>query len=540
MALEPIPSGTQFERADFIIIGSGIAGLRAALELSSFGSVWILTKGEITDSATHFAQGGIAAALAEDDTVELHLSDTLAAGDGLCDAAAVRILVEEGPALIGELLEWGAAFDRINQELQYTREGAHSRSRILHAHGDSTGREIAHTLARRTRQEKNIQIRPHAQVTALLTRAQDGQRAVCGVQYLDLSGAEQTLRYVCSSSVLLATGGLGQLFSDSTNPEVATGAGPALAFNAGALLADMEFVQFHPTALALAGAPRFLISEALRGEGALLLNPEKKRFMPEYHAAAELAPRDVVARAIDQEIRSAQRLQPDAFVTCFLDATALPASYLQKRFPRIVSTLREVGLDLTKTPIPIRPAAHYAMGGVWTDADGRSSVPNLFAAGETACTGVHGANRLASNSLLEGLVFGARAGRAMAAQKQSSTPVNGTHLGTGLMYGSQMDFEALRQRMWRQAGIRRNAADLSDLLSNLSASLPVADVEQAHARTTARAILISALRREESRGSHFREDFPRHVPALEGHHTFLLEGVPAWLAPFHRPLDCRP
>ncbi|MGH3185143.1 MAG: L-aspartate oxidase, partial [Streptosporangiaceae bacterium] len=316
-------------------------------------------------------------------------------------------MVEEGPAAIAELLAWGADFDRTAAGLERTREAAHSRSRILHAHGDSTGREIAATLARHAARLPRLQWIPHACATRLLT----AEGRVVGVEFSSpsRSGANPNLHRCHARAVLLATGGLGQLYPGTTNPTVATGDGPALAYASGALLADMEFVQFHPTALALAGAPRFLLSEALRGEGAVLRNSAGDRFMLRYHPAAELAPRDIVARALDSELRNA-----GSDAVGYLDATALPAAHLERRFPRIVATLARYGLNLARDPIPVRPAAHYAMGGVWSTLEGRTSVPGLYAAGECACTGVHGANRLASNSLLEGLVFGARAGRAMA------------------------------------------------------------------------------------------------------------------------------
>ncbi|MGH9540646.1 MAG: L-aspartate oxidase, partial [Terriglobales bacterium] len=411
---------------EFIVVGSGIAGLRAAVELSAGlrpGAVAVVTKAGLDDSATAYAQGGIAAALAEDDTVALHEDDTLRAGDGLCEPAAVRALVREAPAAIEELLAWGAAFDARQPaavahslaDLAFTREGAHSRSRVLHARGDATGREIAQTLLRRARALPQIEFRPHCIASRLV---RDAAGRVRGVECRHVaSGAAATLG---ARAVLLATGGLGQVYAGTTNPAVATGDGIALA--AGAWLADMEFVQFHPTALALAGAPCFLLSEALRGEGAVVRNAAGERFLANYDPRAELAPRDVVARAIEFEIERLTRAQPAAAPVCFLDATHLDRGELERRFPHIVATLRGFGLDLPTQPIPIRPAAHYAMGGVATDLDGRSSLPGLFAAGEVAWTGVHGANRLASNSLLEGLVFGARAARAM---RDEAAPAGG-------------------------------------------------------------------------------------------------------------------
>ena len=387
---------------DFIVVGAGIAGLRAAVELAAAGQVLCLAKREVTESNTQYAQGGIAAALSDDDEVSLHLDDTLRAGDGLSNPDAARVLVEEGPARIEELIEWGTQFDRAGTKIAFTREGAHSRNRVLHAHGDSTGREIGRALYLKAQALKPIVFREFEFTTELVVR--DGQ--VVGVRVLDNDGQLHEIR---ASSVLLATGGLGQVYSETTNPAVATGDGVAMAYRAGAEISDMEFVQFHPTALYVKGAPRFLLSEALRGEGAYLRNLELSRFMHKYHEMAELAPRDVVARAIVHELEVTKR--PDAVV--YLDLTHLNAEKVRKRFPTIYATCMKYNIDIAEELIPIRPAAHYAMGGVRTDLDGRTSISGLFAAGEVACTGVHGANRLASNSLLEGLVYGTRAARAM-------------------------------------------------------------------------------------------------------------------------------
>src|SRR5580765_1042336 len=359
--------------ADYAVVGSGVAGLRAAIELSSAGTVLVLAKSDLSESATAYAQGGIAVALSDEDEIGLHEQDTLAAGDGLCNPESVALLVEEGPRYITQLIEWGTEFDRAGTKLAFTREAAHSRSRILHSHGDSTGREISRALLSRAHSLPHLHLRAHSFTTA----------------------------------VILATGGLGQIYRETTNPEVATGDGMAIAYEAGAVLSDMEFVQFHPTALAIKGAPRFLLSEALRGEGGVLRNINLERFMKRYAEAQELAPRDVVARAIVSEMHrtNAQHV--------YLDMTAKSAEALEKRFPRIYATCMSYGLDLATDMAPVCPAAHYMMGGVKTDLWGRTSLRGLYAAGETADTGVHGANRLASNSLLEGLVFGARSGQAM-------------------------------------------------------------------------------------------------------------------------------
>src|SRR5436190_1959404 len=379
---------------DFLVIGAGVAGLRAAIELAEMGTVLVVAKDSLRESSSEYAQGGIAVALSDDDEVSLHEQDTLNAGDGLCDREAVHTLVEEGPAAIQELIEWGAAFDREGEELAFTREGAHSRNRILHAHGDSTGREIARTLYHKASSLPNVSFRSYAATTELLM-----QETVCGAMIWDArTGTEFAIP---ARAVLLATGGLGRVFLNTTNPDVATGDGVAMAYRAGAEISDIEFVQFHPTALHVEGAPRFLLSEALRGEGGVLRNAAGERFTD------ELAPRDVVSRAIVAEMRRTGAPH------VFLDLTHRGPEFIRKRFPRVHETCLRYGVDISTQPAPVHPAAHYAMGGVSSDREGRTSLPGLYAAGEVACTGVHGANRLASNSLLEGLVFGARAGAAM-------------------------------------------------------------------------------------------------------------------------------
>src|ERR1700757_2335591 len=396
-------------RADYAVIGSGVAGLRAAIELSACGSVLVLAKSDLSDSATAWAQGGIAVALSDEDEIGLHEQDTINAGDGLCRTETVALLVDEGPKYITQLIEWGTEFDRAGTKLAFTREAAHSRSRILHAHGDSTGREISRALLARAHTIPHLHLRAHAFTTGLMI---DKGRAV-GVRFIDET--DGSLHELHAGAVLLATGGLGQLYRETTNPEVATGDGMAIAFEAGAVLSDMEFVQFHPTALAVKGAPRFLLSEALRGEGGILRNINLERFMKRYAEAQELAPRDVVARAIVSEMHRTTAHH------VYLDMTSKSAEFLQKRFPRIYSTCLSYGLDLATDMAPVCPAAHYMMGGGKTDLWGHTSIPGLSAAGEAADTGVRGANRLASNSLLEGLVFGARSGQAMIAERNHSS-----------------------------------------------------------------------------------------------------------------------
>src|SRR5215469_15012348 len=398
------------DRVDFIVVGAGVAGLRAAIALAEAGKVLILTKQEVTESATQYAQGGIAVALSDEDEISLHLQDTINAGDGIVNPEAARVLVEEGPERIQELIDWGTHFDRHGTKLTFTREAAHSRSRILHAHGDSTGREIGRALHAKASSLKNIVFSEFAFTAAL--HMNSGR--VSGVELVSEKGG---LHLVNSSAVLLAAGGAGQVYSNTTNPAVATGDGVAMAYRAGADVSDMEFVQFHPTALYLKKAPRFLLSEALRGEGAVLRNAELDRFMAKYHEMGELAPRDVVARAIAHELEVSRMKDP----VVYLDMTHLKENHIKNRFPRIYQTCLDHNVDITEDFVPIRPAAHYMMGGVRTDLEGRTSLPGLYAAGEVACTGVHGANRLASNSLLEGLVFGARAGQAM--QQEARPPL---------------------------------------------------------------------------------------------------------------------
>jgi L-aspartate oxidase len=507
---------------DFIVVGAGIAGLRASVELASAGRVLCLAKREVTESNTQYAQGGIAAALSDDDEVSLHLDDTLKAGDGLCNSEAARILVEEGPVRIEELIEWGTQFDRAGSKIAFTREGAHSRSRVLHAHGDSTGREIGRALYLKAQALKPIGFREFEFTTELVMR--DGR--VIGVSVLDNEGHYHEIH---ASSVLLATGGLGQVYSDTTNPAVATGDGVAMAYRAGAEISDMEFVQFHPTALYLKGAPRFLLSEALRGEGAYLRNLELQRFMHKYHEMAELAPRDVVARAIAHELEVTKR--PDAAV--YLDLTHLNAERVRKRFPTIYATCMRYNIDIADEMVPIRPAAHYAMGGVRTDLDGRTSIAGLYAAGEVACTGVHGANRLASNSLLEGLVYGARAARTMREEmRPPPPPVAASPRAPAPANGSPNETEKFIQKvqtiMWQHVGVVRDGKSLKQTVADLLAMQATAPKsEDRRAREAANilhtGILIarSALAREESRGAHYRIDFPVKNDRKFGKHSVV-------------------
>ncbi|MBA3440072.1 MAG: L-aspartate oxidase [Pyrinomonadaceae bacterium] len=493
---------------DFIVIGSGIAGLRAAIEIAQTGArVTVLTKDRTDESNTEYAQGGVAVALSDDDEVALHEEDTLQAGAGLCDEAAVRILVEDGRRYIQELIEWGTEFDREGGRLVFTQEAAHSRRRILHAHGDSTGREIVRALLARAGLEPNIAFLAHAATESLLT--EDGRCS--GVRYLDpLVRAPRELR---ARACILASGGAGQLFLHTTNPEVATGDGMAMAYAAGAELADMEFVQFHPTALHLPGAPRFLLSEAMRGEGGVLRNEEGERFMPSYHKRAELAPRDIVSRSIVAE------MERTATSTVYLDMTAHEARYLRSRFPKIYETCRRYGLELARDLLPVSPAAHYFMGGVRTDLQGRTTLSGLYAAGEVACTGVHGANRLASNSLLEGLVFGARAGRAVVEDYARDNEIHHpsqrndqSHSAAAPLSSGEIRLavrKRVRRLMWERVGIIRTRASLARALHefNQIAHAPLGPLSR-NFLTVATLIARASLWREESRGGHYRSDHP--------------------------------
>ncbi len=495
--------------ADFLVIGSGIAGLRAAISLAESGRVVVLTKADPRESNTGYAQGGIAAAFGTDDSPDLHARDTLAAGDGLCVPEAVDVLVREGPRYVRELIEWGATFDADQQgRPALGREAAHSVRRVLHVR-DATGRSIGQVLWQMVSTHPRVQVFGDALALSLSMR--DGRCA--GTTFLDREGR---LEDVSAGRTLIATGGAGQVYRETTNPAIATGDGIAMAFEAGARVTDLEFIQFHPTALNVAGAPRFLLSEALRGEGAWLVNQRGERFVQRYEPAGDLASRDLVARAIVREVRRTG-------APVFLTMAHLDADYIRNRFPTITQACRRAGFDLAKDRIPVSPAAHYVMGGIETDLCGRTSIEDLFAAGEAACTGVHGANRLASNSLLEGLVFGARAAEAMKGPPAKATltaeavqPLRESVIGASIPPASD-----IRDVMWRDAGLVRSRDGLAPLVDQLSAWRSAVS----HARATSPGdrelrrvaslvtvgllIARAALRREESRGGHFREDFPQ-------------------------------
>lgn len=500
---------------DFIVIGSGVAGLRAAIELASSGArVTVLTKDKASESNTEYAQGGVAVVLSEDDTADLHEGDTLVAGAGLCDEQAVETLVTEGTKYIKQLIDWGTEFDREGGELLMGQEAAHSRRRILHAHGDSTGAEFVRSLIARARIERSINLTPFANTESLIVR--DGR--CIGVRFLD--PVLRAPREIYAKAVIMCTGGAGQLYLHTTNPPVATGDGMAMAYFAGAEMADMEFVQFHPTALNIENAPRFLLTEAMRGEGGQLKNQYGERFMPRYDERMELAPRDIVSRSIVAEMRRTGTR------SVYLDMTAHDEEFLKHRFPKIYEVCNSYGLNIAKDLLPVSPASHYCMGGIRTDLHGRSTLPGLYAAGEVTCTGVHGANRLASNSLLEGLVFGARAGAAAAEDSQESR-VERQETGDSIQRPKTEDRSpalstAVRKRvkriMWERVGIVRDKDGLVRALKefdqiasgNLSTS-------SRNFVTLAKLVAAGALWREESRGGHYRTDFIETEDAFKVH-----------------------
>ncbi|HUI38724.1 MAG TPA: L-aspartate oxidase [Thermoplasmata archaeon] len=499
-----------------LIVGSGIAGLFVALRCREVGlRPTLVTKSRLEESNTRYAQGGIAAAIGDDDSVELHRRDTLAAGDGIVDPDAARILTSEAPRRISDLVRYGVPFDTFEGRISLGREGAHSRARILHAGGDATGLQIEETLRRRALAEgieaherrvlRKLSVDPRGRLAGVLSR-EDG------------SGIEE----VRDRPIVLATGGACSLYRESSNPAVATGDGVAIAYRAGALLTHMEFVQFHPTAFFRPGAPRYLISEALRGEGAVLRNEAGDRFLPRYNRASELSPRDVVSRAIHAELGRSR-------ASCvYLDATAIPRDRLFARFPTICRFLAEYGLDPSRDLIPVTPAAHYMIGGVATDLEGRTTLPGLLACGEVASTGVHGANRLASNSLLEGLVFGERVVRQLLHAAPGRPPVPRRLVRIARVKGEGKDdpghmLPRVRDILWNLVGIVRTGAGLAEAERELLAILARAEPPDgqppgagANAALTGRLIARAALERTESRGAHFRSDYPKPSASWKG------------------------
>ncbi len=503
---------------DYLIIGSGVAGLRAAIELGQHGTVMVATKDLPTESSTEYAQGGVAVALSDEDEIGIHFEDTIKAGDGLCNEESVRILVSEGPERIIELINWGAEFDKEGSKLAFTLEAAHSRRRVLHAHGDSTGREIERVLINKVSRMERVKKASFTMALDLIV--EDG---VCKGALL-LKGKEVILCY--SKATLLATGGAGQIYMRTTNPRVITGDGMAMAFRAGAYLKDMEFVQFHPTALYSKNVPAFLLSEAMRGEGAILRNINGEAFMKNYHSMGELAPRDIVSRAIISEMVRTQSAH------VYLDLTHLDEDFVKRRFPTIYNTCLRFDFNITKQPIPVSPAAHFIMGGVETDVNGKTNIEGLFSAGEVACTGVHGANRLASNSLLEGLVYGFRAAREAIKYVEESEKFLFPKL-ISCEKPSEIDLEEvikikndIKQTMWEKTGVIRCGESLSKAMEKI---FPYYErfskffftdpliVELKNMVTVALIITLSALNRKNSVGAHYRTDFKEKLPSWQNH-----------------------
>ncbi|MBV9342223.1 MAG: L-aspartate oxidase [Acidobacteria bacterium] len=495
---------------DFVVIGAGIAGLRAAIELAAAGRVLVLSKQEITDFARETNAGPTDGVLSDEDEISLHLQDTLEVGDGLSNPEAAKVLVEEAPERIAELIAWATKADRGGIKLTFEGAGVHSRNRTLHANGASTGREILRTLCTRARSLPEISVR-ECEFSSELDVI-DGR--IAGVRVFDHDGQVHTIQ---ASAVLLATGGLGQLYLNTTNPATSTGDGVALAYRGGAEIMDMEFVQFHPTALYLKKAPRLLLSEALLEKGAHLLNMEMTRFMPKYHPMGELAPHHVLARAIMHELDRSRAKDP----VVYLDLTDLDAQQIRRRFPRIYAACMQCNIDIASEFIPLQPAAHFSMGGVRTNLEGQTSLPGLYAAGETAANGVHGANRLAGNSLLEALVFAARAGRKMCdtlrrPMAKASRRFSARAYSNGpLPLPVEQIIGQIRQLMWKHAGIVRTGSSLEQAIRGLEEigrqiSYPHnrRECEARNLQTAGLLIARSALAREESRGSHYRTDFP--------------------------------
>ncbi len=513
---------------DVVIVGTGVAGLRAAIEASHQNDVIVLAKESIDLSNTSWAQGGIAAVMNAKDSINAHIQDTLEAGAGLCETSAVRALVEEGPQEIAQLLKWGMRVDRDESgQPALGLEGGHHCHRIIHSDGDATGVELARCLVEKVRQQPRVRVFDRCFAIDILVDQRKGQRRAAGVLTWH---PRHGLQIIWAKATVLASGGCGQIFRETSNPKVATGDGVSMAWRAGATVTDLEFTQFHPTTLYVAGAPRHLISEAVRGEGAKLVDRDGVSIMRDLHELADLAPRDVVSRAIVKHLAKSGESH------VWLDARCMGSTGFSKRFPGLSRMLEGFGLDGGRNLIPVHPAAHYSIGGVETDLYGRTNVPALYACGECAATGVHGANRLASNSLLEGLVFGRRVAQAIDLDALAAAmPVPLTHEVERPERG-ELDLadvrSSLRSAMWRNVGIERSSTKLSDMLEMFAfwgryAFDSVFDEpmgwETQNMLTSARLMVLAALARNESRGTHTRLDRPTTDVELEGHFTWNIK-----------------
>lgn len=511
---------------DCIVIGSGVAGLRAAIELNNLGlDISIYTKDSAKESNTNYAQGGIAVCLSKNDNFDLHIKDTLIAGAGLCNKKSVEILVKEGPDKVKELIEWGCKFDKNeNKELNFTKEAAHSVNRILHANGDATGAEIERTLLNQALLQ-NIEINEFYRLIDLIVE----NKNIVGAKFLNLG--KNTVEYIYAKSVILATGGYAAIYNHTTNPSITTGDGIASAFLAGCSVEDMEFVQFHPTALNYKKAPSFLLSESMRGEGAILINDKGERFMEKYSKQLELAPRDIVARSIFSE------MQNNLKDHVYLDISHLDSDFVKKRFPTIYNECLKYGLDITKEPIPVSPAAHYTMGGIKTDINCKTNINGLYACGECACNGVHGANRLASNSMLEGLVFGAKAAHSVLSYingKNFAQRANNVVKNEDALKNYQVKLKNLKDRIFKELGIVRKLSAVEDLFEcSLSSfqtikDFPIIDIDYRNLLVIAVLISRSALERKNSVGAHYCIDTP-WPPSDKSHVSLNIKDLEKWI-----------
>lgn len=512
---------------DVLIVGSGLAGLRAALAVDAAQSVLVVTKENLAQSNSTYAQGGIAGVLSPDDCFESHISDTLQAGGSLCDRQVVEMVVREAPERIQELIGWGAHFDESAGELSLGREGGHSQFRVVHAHGDATGREVMRAVIDRITAQENIQVREDVFTLDLLT---DGTRVRGALVWT----AAQGMSLVWAKQTILCTGGAGQVYRETTNPAVATGDGLAMAYRAGAEVRDMEFMQFHPTMLYIAGSSRSLITEAVRGEGAHLVDRDGHRFMPEYDDRAELAPRDVVSQSIVSQMEKTRH--PNVY----LDLSHLDAQFVHERFPGISARCAEFDLDIARDRIPVRPGAHYLIGGLTVDAEGRTTLDGLWAAGEVSASGLHGANRLASNSLLESLVFGAHAARGASREAaKMSDDYHGMALANPPVINAAESLDladirnSLKSRMWRNVGIRRDREGLEDAAQTVEYWCRYVLPRQFHEPqgwqlqnmlVVSRLMIAGALARTESRGVHFRADLPQPDDQFAERHITFARG----------------